>query len=198
MSFPNTFGLLKHGGFLPLSCSYLQAHDVFLMEKRLGSSTGEDEQRFRTVWVVDGDFSCSSPGQASHFGSKCFTIWSPWFSLDELLWQAGTLLKKKWRRKQEIIKRHPNANGLPLRLLEQALCLQPIFLLHWVVLAYHQHSSSFKTTLLKGASFFSYSSSKTIWSHLHYCGKCKFRIRGEATPAHPQLQTLWGLKELLI
>lgn len=105
---------------------------------------GEGERCFRgTVWVVDGSLSCSSPVQASHFGTKC--------------------------------------SGLPLPLPEHALCLQSIFLLHRVVLVYHQHSSSFKTTLLNGTSFFSYSSSKTIGSHIHYWGKCKFRIRDEVT-----------------
>lgn len=36
--FPNTFALLKPDGFVPLSRSHLQAHDVLSMEKRLGSS----------------------------------------------------------------------------------------------------------------------------------------------------------------
>lgn len=101
ISFPNIFVLLKLDGFVPLSC--LHAHDVLSVVERLGSSRW-------SRWTALQEFFLGCWGQLLMLLSwtgfclvqSTSTPNHPDFLWDELLWQAGSLLKKNWRRRKEV------------------------------------------------------------------------------------------------
>jgi len=94
ISSSKTFSLLKPDGFVPLSCSYLVLEDAGqqLLEKTHGTSGGLSE-----LWTATSHAPLLDRiltlAQSTSVSDHLDSLW------DELLWQAGCLLKKKLKKK---------------------------------------------------------------------------------------------------